>query len=750
MMTKRNILGASFIARVLSRLAKNTMKTACLIIAAGTLALNAQVIDKTDWKVFLSQHDMVWKKIPGSFNNAGFIGNGHLGSMVYFSKQGESLLCQMGRSDVTFKTSRIPIGDLVLVPSGKILTFEMRLDLWNAELFGKITTDKGEIEFRTFTHSVQMVNVFETIVKGEEKATWSFNAAPAVDTRAAFFKKEFKLEDFKEEDRNDPPVFSQEGDISICFQSIKPEGGHSTAWKIVSAENKTTVYSSIGFAKNNEAAKSEAVTAIKKALSTDFETLVKSHRDWWNQFWPQGFVSIPDTRLEGFYYIQMYKMASATRPGRPAIDLMGPWFRRTPWAKIWWNLNIQLTYWPQLTGNRLELGESLCEMIDSGADALANNAGIYKDDSAAIGRSSGYDCVRQVEAELCNLPWAMHNYWLQYRYSMDEEKLLRLFPILKRTINYYHHLLKEGPDGMLHLTNGHSPEYPGQPKVNPDVNIDLALLRWGCETLLNISAKLKNNDPLIPRWKNTLAKLTPYPQDENGLKISAKVPFAESHRHYSHLLMIYPLYIMNLEQPENRELVIKSLKHWMGMPNALQGYSFTGAASISAVLGEGDEAARYLKKLLDSKIQPNTMYLETGPVIETPLSAAASLNDMLLSSWGDRIRVFPGIPTSWKDTSFHNLRTEGAFLVSATRKDGKTQWVRIKSLAGEPCRIRPNLAGEVKATCPIKKVEPGVFDLTIGKGEEAFLYLGDTVPALTIAPVAGDPSKYNLYGENKK
>ena len=48
--------------------------------------------------------------------------------------------------------------------------------------------------------------------------------------------------------------------------------------------------------------------------------------------------------------------------------------------------------------------------------------------------------------------------------------------------------------------------------------------------------------------------------------ISASVPFAKSHRHYSHLLMIYPLYIMTPEQPENRELVVKSLKHWMGMP----------------------------------------------------------------------------------------------------------------------------------------------------------------------------------------
>src|SRR5262249_7708349 len=160
---------------------------------------------------------------------------------------------------------------------------------------------------------------------------------------------------------------------------------------------------------------------------------------------------------------------------------------------------------------------------------------------------------------------------------------------LKGSINYYLHLLKLGDDGYLHISDGYSPEYPNQPAPNPDCNIDLALTRWGCQTLLEICERLKIDDPLIPRWKEVLAKLTPYPVDENGLKTSASMPFAVSHRHYSHLLMVYPLYIMNLDQPENHDLVIKSLNHWMGMPAALRGYSYTGASSISSLMGHGDD-----------------------------------------------------------------------------------------------------------------------------------------------------------------
>lgn len=712
------------------------------LVSALVSPIHAQVVEKIDWKSFLARHDMVWNRLPDRFESAAFTGNGHLGSMVFTSDKGRSLKWQMGRSDVTFSTSRIPIGDLVLKPQGRILSGGMRLDLWNAEVRGHIQTDKGEIEFRAFTHTDQMVNVFETISKGGENATWTWSPGLASDAR-----KVHKKEPLTEKDTNAPPIFGAEGDIAFCFQPLQPGGGHTTAWKTIDSGNgKSVVFAAVGFANEESSAKSEAVNAVKKAAETGLPALVESHRVWWHRFWPEGFVSVPDTRIESFYYIQMYKMASATRPGRPALDLMGPWFRSTPWAKIWWNLNIQLAYWPQLTGNRLELGKSLCELIDNGADALARNAGQFQADSAGVGRTSGYNCSSGVGDELCNLPWTMHNYWLQYRYSMDDELLRRLFPMLKRTTSYYLHLLKEGPDGKLHITRGLSPEYENQPKPNPDCNIDLSLLRWGCETLLQSCKLLKIDDPMIPKWKDTLARLTPYPQDTNGLMISASVPFASSHRHYSHLLMIYPLYTMTLEQPENRALVVKSLKHWMGMPQKLAGYSYTGAASISALLGEGDEAAGYLNKLLDSKIPPNTLYVEAGPCIETPLSAAASLNDMLLSSWGDRIRVFPGVPGQWKDISFHNLRAQGAFLVSAVRKNGTVQWVRVKSLAGEPCRIRPGIDGTVKANVPIKPAGDGSYDLDLPKGGEAVLYSGSRIPDLSVAPVAAESARCNFYG----
>ena len=121
-----------------------------------------------------------------------------------------------------------------------------------------------------------------------------------------------------------------------------------------------------------------------------------------------------------------------------------------------------------------------------------------------------------------------------------------------------------------------------------------------------------------------------------------------------------------------------------------------------------------------------------------------------MQSWGDKIRVFPAMPASWTDVVFHNLLAEGAFLVSAERRAGTTQWVRLRSLAGEPCRVRPALQGEVRATgARAFKLTPtgeGVFEIDLKKGEEVLLYVGATPPTPPVTAIPANPAQLNWYG----
>jgi hypothetical protein len=144
------------------------------------------------------------------------------------------------------------------------------------------------------------------------------------------------------------------------------------------------------------------------------------------------------------------------------------------------------------------------------------------------------------------------------------------------------------------------------------------------------------------------------------------------------------------------------------------------------------------------------MYKEAGPVIETPLSGAQSIHDMLIQSWGGVIRVFPAVADAWNDVVFHNLRTEGAFLVSAKRQNGKTVFVRIKSLKGESCIIMPALEGEIQINGSrsflLEELETGRYSLDLMQGEEAVLWSSNQIPDLTLSPLPAEPEKTNSFG----
>jgi len=279
------------------------LSASILIICCFILSASAQIVDHVDWAKFLTRHDLVWNRMPDRFENAAYTGNGLLGAMIFSTDNGEALKWQMGRSDVNFKRARIPIGDFVLKPTGKIQNFTMRVDLWNAEARGTIKTDLGEIQFRSFTHSIEMVQVFETVATGKEKPTWSWEPGLAVNPRSLYRVKNPVLTD---DQKNALPVRSKEGEVEVCFQALKPAGGHATAWKSVDEGNgKSVLYVGIGFSKQEPAARAEAVAAVNKGAAVGLERLAQTHRSWWHQFWPEGFVTIPDTRLESFYYIQM-------------------------------------------------------------------------------------------------------------------------------------------------------------------------------------------------------------------------------------------------------------------------------------------------------------------------------------------------------------------------------------------------------------------------------------------------------------
>jgi alpha-L-fucosidase 2 len=366
--------------------------------------------------------------------------------------------------------------------------------------------------------------------------------------------------------------------------------------------------------------------------------------------------------------------------------------------------------------------------------------------------------------KLGDFAWAMHNYWLHYRYLGDWKSIQdKWVPKAIKIAEAFEKFQQRNSIGQIELLPMGSPEYKGF-VTYPNTNYNLAILRWLLSSLIESNENVGLNTIEIAKWKQTLANLIPYPVDANGLMIAGNQPVDMSHRHYSHLLGLYPLFQLNPDSPADRELVDKSVVHWHQIENgkALAGYSYTGAASLYAALGRGNDANQILQHFLlgdigISQLLSNTMYVESGgrnPVLETPLSAAASIMELLLQSWGGKIRVFPAVPDDWKEASFHQLRAQGGFLVSASRSQGKTDWISVKSLSGEPCVVKvPNWTNAVQTgkgkKIPVSKIAQGEFKIDLKTGEEILLKSSENEINAEILPVACMKDEKNLYGVKK-
>lgn len=221
--------------------------------------------------------------------------------------------------------------------------------------------------------------------------------------------------------------------------------------------------------------------------------------------------------------------------------------------------------------------------------------------------------------------------------------------------------------------------------------------------------------------------------------------------------MIYPFYEINWEQPENRELIAKSIAHWQSMPRLLQGYSFTGSSSMYSMMGDSEMAVGQLHTLLDRYVQPNTLYREGAPVIETPLAGATSLQELYLQSWGGKIRIFPAVPDSWPQASFIDFRAPGAFLVSASRDGGRTVFIQIVSEKGGECLLQTGMNTD---NLLAQKIGGGTVDFSVVDNQTGLIRLrtsaGDVIRLTAANAVATPPqpiqhptAEHNQYGVRK-
>ena len=706
---------------------------------------------KIDWKTMMENHDLIWKKVPSEMKEAPHFGNGLVGSMLWV--EDNKIRLQVFRSDVhdhndhtygwpAYSSPRYQIGYFLLEPKGEIIDCDLRQDIYNAELRGSIRTNLGSLSIHHLTHRFDDV-IYTMLDCGgtEALSEWKWFPFEAKSSRGGDpgSKNYGRAYAPYKKLKNPAHKITSSGEITVSLQDLTAGGDYATAWLDKRNGSKGgTLLVNIENSYPDKSAESKSVNNIKKAqeaLALDPESWIQKHQQWWHDYYPESFVTFPDSVGQTFYWTNVYRLACCTRPDAQYIDTPGMWSSGGPWPYSTHDFNTQTAHFPVYTANRLHLGEALVKSIHRNRDNLIDNVvpEEWQDDSALLPLATAFDMkgkrdgdARYSEMVGC-LPWLLNNCWLHYRYTMDEALLRdKLFPILKRSINLYRHLMYEGENGKLHLPPTYSPEIAN----TSDCNMDLALFKWGCQRLIETCRILDIDDPLLPEWKRIHDNLTDYPHDEFGYRMGSDQTGPLDHRHMSHLMMIYPLYIENIEHPDDLELLEKSVRNYEPTWAVKMGASQSSPAA--AALGLGNLARKRMNHILyrdndNETLGKNGIYYLATPCIETSLSYNTCVQDMLLQSWGNKIRVFPALPDEWQDVAFHDYRAEGAFLVSASRKAGKTEFVRIRSLAGEPCIIKPSIEGKPEIWTPrgreLEEVGEGCYQIHAKKGGR-----GNTIP----------------------
>ena len=394
---------------------KKSIVCAALTVIVFASHLDAQtktlepIVEQVQWNELLASNDLVWDRLPKGWKQAPFLGNGEQGTMLY-QLDDRTLRWDVGCSaahehrpfeedDMTERNAPVHnrgrhfIGYLKVNLPADLTGGTARLGLWDAEVTGTLASANGKARFTSLAHATQPVMYFELEASGDlSEASFEYVPVEARNPRSVRNKTQRKPV-------NPPPVVKElAGGVQTAVHNLHAGGQTAVAWIEKETAGKRQLWLSVQHSFPELDAVTKAAAAVREAAKIGHEQWVDEHRQWWHDFYPASFLSTGDPYWDGFYWIQQYKLASATRDRGWIIDNQGPWLQPTAWNALWWNLNVQLSHSGFLTANRRGLGTALSHRLDVLRDNLAFNvAEPYRKDSYGIGRStSGWDLLGRV------------------------------------------------------------------------------------------------------------------------------------------------------------------------------------------------------------------------------------------------------------------------------------------------------------------------------------------------------------------
>jgi alpha-L-fucosidase 2 len=439
----------------------------------------------------------------------------------------------------------------------------------------------------------------------------------------------------------------------------------------------------------------------------------------WSKFWSASAVELADLELESIWYRNQYFLACCLKPGTIAPGLFGNWSSGrigTAWhGDYHMNYNTQQVWWGVFSSNHVEQHEPYIRLVESLLPMAEWNARVQFGLPGVYFPHSAYPVPSNVNPypappwgyEICETPWTVQSLWWQYKYTLDQQYLRRVYPVLRASAEFLVAFVTKGDDGKYHIIPTVSPENWGATvdfRLNKDCIIDLALTEFLLDAVLEASQALGLDSAQRDRWREVRQNLASYPAGNGPYgRVWLDVVDAPQEHVYNVPVTIAPVFPadqVGLGSPSEQLGIARRTARlmrleggndlvWQPLARArldmldLEWFKREVRYAMTP-LGMANDRLRQIGGRYDDGTDFDYM-MRMGVWTEN-LSLPAVINECMLQSQDGVIRLFPNT-TNLGKASFQNLRAMGAFVVSAAWDGKMASNVKLNSEKGAKARV---------------------------------------------------------------